>query len=410
MACPASVKFSASYPDFKSKSADLGICAHFLLEYCLKNALKPWEFVSQVITTPTGIEFEVDMDMADAVTVALEYVYSRVAQANEQGLNPVMYSEMKVEPTSINRDDIKGPADIIIDTTAWIEAIDYKHGEGILVEIDDNPQLQLYGIGAIDTLGKPLGDRELVTTIIQPRIPSDKGVVRSARYSERDVSSLALDFMHAGQLVDAGDRFCAGAVQCRRCPAKGDCSVLADYTMGNAAATGGTSLAQTPSITIESNMIADPNSLPMDQVIKILENETLIRGFLEAVHTRALDLMNAGTKVPGFKLVNGKKSKTWNMPEEDLSKMLRSIKRVGGGKVTLEDIHVTKIKSPSAIVKMLGSSVTKAAKKKIEAAYSENPGKPQLAPASSSIPEIAQPADVFEKIEAPADPLPSFLQ
>ena len=107
--------------------------------------------------------------------------------------------------------------------------------------------------------------------------------------------------------------------------------------------------------------------------------------------------------VPGYKLTAGKKSRKWNLEDPELDSMLRSISRIGGGKVKLEEIYARDIKSPAQIEKMLKASITKAAWKKIEGAITHMAGNPQLTPASSSKPAILTKAsEVFQDLTVPS--------
>ena len=405
MTCPGSVNLTAGMPNESSPAAQEGTNAHFLLEYCLKNQLGPLSFLGQVMTDPdSGIEFDVDQDMADAVDVAHAYIMDRyyAAHAAEGGKCDI-YPEMKVMPTRLMRLDVEGTSDTILVTPWYIEVIDYKHGRGIIVEPAGNRQMQIYGIGALDTLGIDLEGRPLVTTIIQPRAPHTAGPVRSVQYTEAEVAEFTSAIAYAATLTDDPNAaLVPGEEQCRWCKAKATCKTLADAALSGAAAVF-TDLTVTTSAEIEANTLRDPALLTPEQTTVILQNEALIRSWLAAVHELATNTLLGGGDVPGFKLTAGKKSRKWNMEEDELSKMLRSIKRVGGGKVTIEDIHSNAIKSPAQIEKMLKSTITKAAWKKIEEAFTVSGGAPQLTPASSSKPAILTKAsEVFEDLTVPS--------
>ena len=405
MNCPGSVNLTAGMSESTSEYAQEGTNAHFLLEYCLKNNQGPLAFIGQVVTEPdSGVEFDVTKDMADAVNVAHAYIMDRyyAAHAAEGGACD-LYPEMKVMPTRLMRLDCEGTSDTILVTPWYVEVIDYKHGAGIVVEIPGNRQLQIYGIGSLDTLGIDLEGRPLVTTIIQPRAPHIDGPVRSVQYTEAEVAAYTAEIMLAASATDDPNApIVPGDEQCRWCKAKATCKTLADTALSGAAAVF-TDLTVTTSAEIEANTLRDPALLTPEQTTIILQNEALIKSWLVAVHKNATNTLLGGGDVPGFKLTAGKRSREWNMADDELGKMLRSIKRVGGGKVTVEDIHVSALKSPAQIEKMLKSTVTKAAWKKIDAAITMNDGSPQLTPASSSKPAILTKAsEVFEDLTVPS--------
>lgn len=58
----------------------------------------------------------------------------------------------------------------------YLRVIDYKHGSGLVVEVEDNTQLLYYALGAVSTLPYPF--RALELCIIQPRAFHPKGHIR----------------------------------------------------------------------------------------------------------------------------------------------------------------------------------------------------------------------------------------
>ena len=100
-----------------------------------------------------------------------------------------------------------------------LRIFDYKHGKGVKVESEGNPQMRLYALGALAKFRLIYGDtiKRVVTAIIQPRISSD--------ISEEEISTTDLlawgesikpkaqaAFTGEGAEFHAGDwcRFCAG--------------------------------------------------------------------------------------------------------------------------------------------------------------------------------------------------------
>ncbi len=403
MTCPGSVALTAGMPNTTSDAAQEGTNAHFLLEYCLLNQLGPMSFVGQVMTAG-GVEFDVTEEMATAVAVAHTYILDKyyAAHATEGG-SCTIYPEMQVMPTRLMRLDIGGTSDTILVSPWYVEVIDYKHGEGIIVEPEANRQMQIYGIGALDTLGIDLEGRPLITTIIQPRAPHLSGPVRSAQYTEAEVAVFTAEILQAATATDAPTAPLVPSEKgCRWCLAKSTCKTLADAALSGASAVF-TDLTVTTGAQIEASAIRDPKFLTPEQTGIILQNTDLIRSWLTAVNAKALETLISGGDVPGYKLTAGKKSRKWNLEDPELDSMLRSISRIGGGKVKLEEIYARDIKSPAQIEKMLKASITKAAWKKIEGAIANKEGNPQLTPASSSKPAILTKAsEVFQDLTVPS--------
>ena len=62
-----------------------------------------------------------------------------------------------------------GTGDCVIIADGTLHIIDFKYGQGVLVSAEDNPQMKLYALGALD-LFDGIYDIEMVSmTIYQPR-------------------------------------------------------------------------------------------------------------------------------------------------------------------------------------------------------------------------------------------------
>jgi hypothetical protein len=70
----------------------------------------------------------------------------------------------------------------VVHRTSGVHIVDYKHGEGVVVEVKENSQLKYYAFGFIEADGAEVHpDDEVVTlTIVQPRVPwHPDGIIRS---------------------------------------------------------------------------------------------------------------------------------------------------------------------------------------------------------------------------------------
>ena len=103
--------------------------------------------------------------------------------------------------------------------TLWY--LDYKHGAGIAVEVENNPQLLDYGLGALLADVHPAKRVKLV--IVQPRCDHADGPVRDWEIDAIDLLDFRADlkaYAEATQRADAvlvsGDhcKFCAAAPLC----------------------------------------------------------------------------------------------------------------------------------------------------------------------------------------------------
>jgi ElaB/YqjD/DUF883 family membrane-anchored ribosome-binding protein len=102
-----------------------------------------------------------------------------------------------------------------------MHVIDLKYGQGVLVESEENPQMMLYALGALDLFGDLYNFEEVSLTIFQPRrdnISTWNTTVSHLREWADEVLKPKVALANEG-LGDycSGDwcRFCKAAVKCR---------------------------------------------------------------------------------------------------------------------------------------------------------------------------------------------------
>ena len=227
-----------------------------------------------------------------------------------------------------------GTGDCVIVSDSLLEVCDYKHGMGIPVDAVDNPQLRLYGLGAIDKFGQLYDFPAVRMTIIQPRLESvsEETLDRDALldWAETEVREKAqLAWKGIGDFVP-GDH-------CRFCPAKAVCSARV-----------------AEALKLFRYGFETPGLIPDEQVPGILETldtaEAWIKDFRAYVEKQALN----GQKFPGWKLVRGKKpNRRWADPEEVRAQLLRAGYAPG-------QIETTSLKPVGEIEKTIGAKAFRA--------------------------------------------------
>lgn len=182
-----------------------------------------------------------------------------------------------------------GTADAVLVSATRIAIVDYKYGQGIVVRAEENPQLMLYSVGALELMDL-LGSIETVDMwICQPRAGGQSHYSMSAEdlraWRDFDVLPVAQESKspeaHFGPSEDA----------CRWCPAAGICKARATWVaqrdFGN------------PDLMEEEDLAIAFRSLPE------------IRDWCNAVEAEALhQAFSEGKTLPGLKVVlsGGKRS------------------------------------------------------------------------------------------------------
>lgn len=325
--CAASVRESTKYPPSPSGPAAIdGTHTHTLLEKCIKSgATSAKSAVGIKLEDHDGV-FTVSAEQAQRVDVALDYVLGRVsATLIEEGIPAVVLSESRVEPEHfIGRSDCGGTVDLQIISKHVHEIIDYKDGMAP-VEVQDNPQLEMYALGALARYKLPVDVQYPVDTIrmtiIQPKMVT-KGMPAITSYdiSVADLLAKIPQIVAEAAATDAPDApFTPGESQCKYCPAKGGCSALVNQAM----AASGISF-QNLDVAKEAAQ-KEPTELSDEQIKEIMESASLLRGMLDAVEAEALRRFESGKTIEGLKAVRGRGSRGWAFDEEVIAEKLKKM-------------------------------------------------------------------------------------
>jgi len=418
--CPGSVREEAKYPEERSGPAAIdGTHSHTLLEHCIKAGLADPTLMVGVRLMDDEGEFVIDADRAARVKMAIEYVKSRVTHLN--GMAEVV-PETRVDPQWFtNRDDLSGTVDIQIIGGGVLEIVDYKDGMAE-VPAEGNLQLEQYALGKLAECrkGHNVPDQypwhEVRMTIIQPKLALRGGGTPITTWTV-PVSELLTKISVLVDQARATDNpdalLIPGDSQCKYCRAKGACSALAGNVMKEVGIMFQPIADQTFEIAQQS-ADRDPAVMSDDQIRQVMEAAPLMRQLLEAVEKEALRRLEAGQSIPGLKLVNGRGSRTWALPEEEMAKKLV---KMGIPKTA---IYETKLVSPAKAEKLVWEkrdgtkvSLTPRQMSRMEQEYvSKMAGKLTVVPESDSRPAVVKnAAPMFSVVEAApaAESVPSWL-
>jgi len=413
--CPGSIREEAKYPDTGSGPAAAdGTHSHTLLEHCIKNGLSdPMDQVGETFTDHEGT-FKVDADRAARVKSAIEYIRER----SMNGLFSVI-SEQKVDPEFLlGRKDLSGTVDCQIIGPDFLELIDYKDGMGV-VTAEGNMQLEQYAYGVLAGYKLPVNGAfpfsRVIMTIVQPKLAL-KGMkpITSHEVTVKSLMDNIGTIVLQAAATDKPDApLVPGESQCKFCRAKGSCAALAGNVMKEVGIMFQPVVTETLDVAQQS---ADKDPAQMDdaQIRQIMEAAPLMRQLLEAVEKEAMRRMESGISIPGLKLVNGRGSRAWALPEAEMAEKLVKMGIPKGA------IYETKLVTPAKAEKLTwekkdGTKVTLTERqlKRMEQEYvSKLAGKLTVVPESDGRPAVVMnAAPLFSAVEAApaAESLPSWL-
>ena len=377
MQCPGSVWLSKDAPDTSSKYAEEGTVAHLLAALCLTEGFDAHVFVGQALEDdPTGAI--ITDDMAKAVQVYLDNVRERSSGGG-------LLVEQRVDfSTYIQQPDSFGTADAVhvSEDCTTLRVVDLKYGRGVPVYAEQNPQLMLYALGALELYSLTADIRTVILEIHQPRIEH----LDSWSLSVDDL----LEFAKTAKAAAARVRqvFDAGMVRaedlqdgehCRFCKAKATCPKLS--------ATVETNLGLPLSAVAQfDDLTASPlqklTDLTLADLATAMRSVSLVEQWCSGVRAETERRLLAGESVEGYKLVEGKRGNRRWINEEQAEKYLR-------GACKHDTIYKSVLHSPAVILDpKRGPKLGPRQLKTVAAMVTQDQGKPSVAPDSDKRPAL----------------------
>ena len=381
MACPGSVVLEADYPDEGSSYAREGTVAHELAAGHLEAGWNLADYVGEHWhgEEPDGTTWKVLMtqDMVDHV-----HDYAKLVREYAEG--GVLMVEQRLGIGHVTGEaDAKGTSDVVIVKGGELIVIDLKFGMGVKVDAADNPQLQLYALGALNEFDGVLHDFHTVTMVIhQPRLNhvSEWSIpVQDLRAFADRVRDAAATVDEAVSVAHIGvDSYLQpGEKQCRFCKAKADCPALrAEVTE----IVGGSSAA---TVSEFAEFLPDaPDAQTGDNYLSIaMAKVGLVEDWCKAVRAEVERRLLAGKAVDGWKLVEGRKgNRSWS-DDAAVEALLKSFR------LRQEDMYDHKLINPTKAEKLLKDNPKRWAK--LEELIARSDGKPSVAPATDRRPALA---------------------
>jgi hypothetical protein len=413
------VREEAKYPEEPSgPSAIDGTHTHTLLEECVKTVRSAKYYVGMSLMDHDGF-FTVDEERAARVQVALDYIESKTSDPETQ-----VYAETRVDPVYLtSRSDLSGTVDIRIVKHGQLEIIDYKDGVGV-VDVVDNPQLEQYALGALSEYRMP-GNlphpiKTVIMTVIQPKnkLKGLPVISSHAVPAEKILKDVAKTIVLQAAATDRPDApLIPGDVQCKWCKHKA-CPARTSKALTDSGIVFDPLMQTGPEVTDVldiAQQAADKNPAAMTdtQLGRLLEAAPVVRQMLESAEAEVQKRLEAGTLVPGFKLVNGRGSRSWGLPEDEIAQKL------AGMGLPKSAIYETKLISPAKVEKVTWekkgakTSLSPRQLKTLEQEYvTKVVGKPTVVPESDSRPAVVvNAAPLFSAVPAAEEavPLPSWL-
>ncbi len=110
-------------------------------------------------------------EMEECTDGYVAFAMEQVELARQECSDPVVLIEQRLDYSAYVPEGF-GTGDLLIVADHVLTVIDLKYGKGVAVEAEHNPQMMLYGLGALELFGA-IYDIDIVRmTIYQPRLES----------------------------------------------------------------------------------------------------------------------------------------------------------------------------------------------------------------------------------------------
>ena len=348
--CPPSVRLSEQFPDDGgSEFAAEGTEAHELCEYKLKSAL------GMPAEDPVPHLKRYCEEMEDCASGYAVHVLSLVEEVKQTCRDPKVLIEQRVDFSEWVPEGF-GTADCIIVADGTLRIVDYKHGLGVLVESENNPQMKCYALGALGIFDALYDIDTISMTIYQPRREnistweiSREELLLWAENTLKPIASLA--FSGEGE-------FCSGE-WCGFCRAKHACRARA-----------------------EANLMLAKHDFKLPELLEDAEIEFILSRVDELtfwstdIKDYALKRALGGKEWHGWKLVEGRSVRKFSNDDE----VIKAVSKAGF------DPFEKKLLGLTAMQKLLGKTRFD---ELLSGLVIRSKGKPALVPESDKRPEVS---------------------
>ncbi len=351
-------KFEESSPSTSSVYADEGTLAHEFGDLNLRKAAGR--------ITDSVFEKEIkelrkhplySSEMEGEVDKYVTYVLETFAEAKQKTPDAVLMIEERLDFSHLVEQGFgTGDAGVIADGV--LEIIDLKYGKGIRVEAEENPQLMLYGSGALRSFELMYDIHTVKMTIVQPRLDHISSWEISVKdlitWGEKTVKPAAAKAYEGKGVQKAGDH-------CKWCKVKAMCATLA-----------------AKNVALARHEFKDPHLLTEKQLLEVYKQQPMLVDWVNAVADYLLAEALKGKQWPGYKIVEGRSQRKWIDEKEVVKTLMKK-------KYTADQFMVSKLAGIPAIEKLIGK---KEFPEVLGSLVVTPPGKPTLVPVSDKRPAM----------------------
>lgn len=280
MTCPGAISLEATMPEQPESSvhAARGTAIHQLAERALMNEVHPATYKGQLIN-----KIEVDDDMIDIAEVYVNYV-------NEAQGYKLFETRVTLEHII---PECFGTVDCVVMRPGHLIVIDLKTGAGVPVSSEKNKQLMIYALGAFQKFDWVYDFEKVTMVIVQPPLQN----LSPWTITAEELLAFAKEMVAAHEAIEnTPDKYVISEKGCRWCKAKPICPEQKRIAQEAAA--------------------KDFAAMTAQDIAESLELIPILKQFIASVEGFAKDSLIAGREIPGWKVVEGRRSRKWRNEAE----------------------------------------------------------------------------------------------
>lgn len=295
--CPGSARLAALFPETHSDAAAEGALAHSMAQHMIEHAYgemndETYEKVMAEDTEAVTKFYKEHKDMtgsADAMKRILEpyvdYCMAEFEKLKKEDGASVLMTEQRVDFSEYVPQGF-GTSDVVLIGDRKIVVIDLKYGKGVTVRAQNNPQIRLYAIGALDLFDGIYEFTTVKAVIYQPRLDNvtdEEMTVKKLRdWAEKVVKPKAEEAAGENATICPGrwcdDHFCPAAARCKK---------RAEWILKM------------------SQFVKDPDLLTDDEMGEVLARLPALQAFARKATNYAIDAITTGHPIKGYKVIEG---------------------------------------------------------------------------------------------------------
>ena len=210
--CNPSARLEREFADRETLAAAEGTAAHALAEHKLKRRLK---LRSERPVSP----FDTD-EMEVCTDDYADFVMEQVTKERRRDPNTQVFIEQRLDFSCYVPEGF-GTGDALVVSRGRIHIIDLKYGQGLLVDSEENPQMMLYALAALNQYEEQYQIKKVKLTIFQPRRDNvstwETTVAKLKKWATKDLVPKAQRAFRGEGEYCPGEWciFCKAAVKCR---------------------------------------------------------------------------------------------------------------------------------------------------------------------------------------------------